>query len=1095
MARLAIALVGAAIGFAIGGAFGAAAIGAQLGFLGGTLLGGLLFPEQVEGPRLADLRLQRSSYGGMVPIVYGSFRIAGNVIDQPDELTKHEEKSGGKGGGPEVTTETYSVDYVAIALCEGPIVRVKRAWADGRLVYDIDQGSSDDPTTDENFPFTLYTGTETQDPDPSLEAANGVGNVPAYRGTAYVMKTDWLLTDFGNRIPSMEWEVEAVGDVNGPITTVKVNLFESELTGYDATGQWPLTAGEVRTGLRDNTHTGTVHLNPLSASTFDAETLTGPTSTDDPTDVDAWPQQINAGVDGHEVRFTAHGLYYGAGDELRGVWFHDTELTPVWATNDLNLTSGYPVSGTDLLSIWNIPAPHEVVAVVTSADHRILFLFTRDGTSGTPAPNADHWWKLIADVIVDDGTIIPSLIALGQIGVDHLVAARTGVGQGRGNAACAENNGQYIWNWQSGMNASGHAGGTLRVLSFEADGNMIVDPVAGAYQIDQVVHDAEPPAEISFEQHWGSIIAIGTGYCGIVCGNMMGVYRRTTPGGKITLGEIVADVSRRAGFDDSEIDVTDLPDPVDGYGITSRGQARGMIEPLQAAWFFDPCEVDGTVRFVKRGKPALLTIPDDDLAAHDEGEELPDLITVVRTQEVELPRETTVNYLQVDADYQIGTQRAERQSSQYSEQQNTMSLPIVMSDQKARSVAHVNEFGPWIEREKLAISVAREYLKLIPTSVIRAGGYELRIERMTYTPSGVIKIAGVPSTSTVYAQPGVGAIGSGGTPGQELKIKQPTDVLLLDIPLVVDGDKQYGFYAAMAPASDGSWSGAALLKSVDGGANYTEIAATNIAATMGLTVDALGDFDGGNTVDEGNTVDVVLSHGELSGTTLLGLLNGANVALIGDELVGFRDATLIDTDTYTLTGLLRGRRGTESGMATHAADERFVLMPVLDVDSPLSEVGQERLYKAVTFGKTLDSATAVPFTNTGARLRPYSVVELGGGPDSSGDVTLHWTRRTRIGGEWVDVVDVPLSEETETYIVEIWDSTYTDCARSFDSPTPYTLILSSDQVTDFGAEQAHIYFTVAQLGTVGIGVRARGVAIGVGSTDDAVLSPITPYGE
>lgn len=49
---------------------------------------------------------------------------------------------------------------------------------------------------------TVYTGTDYQDPDPTMEAALGVGQVPAYRGRTYVVFEGLVLTDYGNRIPN-----------------------------------------------------------------------------------------------------------------------------------------------------------------------------------------------------------------------------------------------------------------------------------------------------------------------------------------------------------------------------------------------------------------------------------------------------------------------------------------------------------------------------------------------------------------------------------------------------------------------------------------------------------------------------------------------------------------------------------------------------------------------------------------------------------------------------------------------------------------------------------------------------------------------------
>ena len=98
MAVLALGVVGSALGSAIG-------IGASAGWLGGVLLGNLLFGggkgQNIEGPRIDDLSVQTSTYGAPIPLVYGTMRISGNVIwSTPLKETRTVKKSsGGKGGG------------------------------------------------------------------------------------------------------------------------------------------------------------------------------------------------------------------------------------------------------------------------------------------------------------------------------------------------------------------------------------------------------------------------------------------------------------------------------------------------------------------------------------------------------------------------------------------------------------------------------------------------------------------------------------------------------------------------------------------------------------------------------------------------------------------------------------------------------------------------------------------------------------------------------------------------------------------------------------------------------------------------------------
>src|SRR4051812_17963669 len=66
--------------------------------------------------KLATIQISTSCYGHAKPIVYGTTRIAANMIDY-DDFTSKKVKSGGKGGGS-TTGYTYSAGII-LALCEG----------------------------------------------------------------------------------------------------------------------------------------------------------------------------------------------------------------------------------------------------------------------------------------------------------------------------------------------------------------------------------------------------------------------------------------------------------------------------------------------------------------------------------------------------------------------------------------------------------------------------------------------------------------------------------------------------------------------------------------------------------------------------------------------------------------------------------------------------------------------------------------------------------------------------------------------------------------------------------------------------------------
>ena len=175
MAQLAVSVAGAAIGFAVGGP-----AGAQWGWMAGSLVGSVLFPQHVEGPHMADLKVQNSAYGQPIPLIYGTYRMAGNVIWAGTPV-EHSQTQGGKGG-PTSTTYSYSLSF-AVGLCEGPIVGVRRIWANSKLIYDMGANataSSVLASASQADGIRIYTGDELQAADPTMESYQGVGNVPGY---------------------------------------------------------------------------------------------------------------------------------------------------------------------------------------------------------------------------------------------------------------------------------------------------------------------------------------------------------------------------------------------------------------------------------------------------------------------------------------------------------------------------------------------------------------------------------------------------------------------------------------------------------------------------------------------------------------------------------------------------------------------------------------------------------------------------------------------------------------------------------------------------------------------------------------------------
>jgi len=228
MATLVLTTLGTALGGPIGGALGS--------IIGQAIDQNLFGPPARRGPRLSDLSIQTSSYGTPIPRIYGAMRVAGTVVWATD-LREEEVVSGGGKGAPGAITYAYSASF-AVALSSRSAQSVGRIWADGKLL----RGS--DGIFKSKVTHRFYPGSEAQPVDPLIASIEGAGGAPAFRGLALAVFEDMALTEYGNRIPSLTFELIAddapprvsavISDISGGVIADAGD--EAALVGFAALG-------------------------------------------------------------------------------------------------------------------------------------------------------------------------------------------------------------------------------------------------------------------------------------------------------------------------------------------------------------------------------------------------------------------------------------------------------------------------------------------------------------------------------------------------------------------------------------------------------------------------------------------------------------------------------------------------------------------------------------------------------------------------------------------------------------------------------------------------------------------------------------------
>lgn len=224
-------------------------------------------------PGVESLSFTLSSYGTVLPLLFGADKLTGNVFWN----TTPELVSISSGG---VTVQYWRISF-ALGLCEGIIDNILRMWIGERLIIDntayVDVNNVVIPSpsgfllgmnldlTEEGSPLrglpadqrttkiSVFNGTESQVPQDIMLDKEGLGGAPGYRGTAYVLFENFVVID--GSLPNIFVEVTAnSGDLIPrlymvpPVTQVKFNDFTQGIH-WDPGYNWLVVGSEDDGGL------------------------------------------------------------------------------------------------------------------------------------------------------------------------------------------------------------------------------------------------------------------------------------------------------------------------------------------------------------------------------------------------------------------------------------------------------------------------------------------------------------------------------------------------------------------------------------------------------------------------------------------------------------------------------------------------------------------------------------------------------------------------------------------------------------------------------------------------------------------------------
>lgn len=1027
-------IIGAVIGAVVGAFFppaGAAAaeiiMAAALGATIGFTIGGIVDPPAQQtvyqvGPRLGDLNTQTADWGASIPRLFGTYRMAGNIIWSADLAeTKHVEESGeGKGGGGGTKTENTWYSYAgswAIAFCEGEIAGYSKIWFDSVLVFDGTNYSGGLSAEQ----HTRYNGSETQSIDWFLQMKNA--DSPAYRNIAYIVFRDIELENYGNKLPKVTVELAKSGSTATPkiLNTTILNgstLYSSNCTySYCMYPGYGGLASTRNVGYRINlfSHSSAAidyskpHVNSNLGNFIEYRYFT----LEDQENFGPPSLPITPGTDyvfnNIRVYYTFEGEFHLIPEDANNS--HYRYLTKPTETED---ELGSIVI--DDIYIHDI-CPYNGGFLQLNTNNKLYFL--------------DNNFNYVSELDIDWGGYTPIM-------TEHH--------QTRTRMISVENGMLYIAS--CGLKSGGlHAGpfifytiDLLNNITTYLGATIYPNPDSPYYNnLSNCSYMSVKNGIVSLFQH-----NYNSSYCSIDL-----KYLDTN---RVTVASIVEELLLRAGVASDNIDVSEGIDLVHGYVIPRPMETRAALESVTSAYQFDLIEYDFNIKLKKRNPVSVKTI-----------DSFIDFLQIERKQTVELARIIEIAYANRYNNYDVGIQSALRKDSN-TENLKAYQYALALSDSEAKQLAEIYLYSEWQESLKFVFSINLEHINLIPTNVItlkyKGSQYNVRLTKVLYATNKQLNCEGHLESEDVYVSNAIGS--DTGSADQVVNLTGPTNFELLDIPMLDDSNNKEGIYIATGGYFD-SWYGCNVSKSTNNGINYSTVGSNVNSCILGsaLTLLPSGPTD---IIDTESIVTIALPQGDLYDISYLELINSNNYILIGNEILQYQDATDNGDGTFDLQTFIRGRRGTEWAVGTHSIGERFVLLSNDLIFESSATRNVEAYYKATTFGLFLDDSVAEIITPNINCLKPFSPYYVRAKRESNNDITIKWMRRSRsVAGYFTNL---QLLEETEAYEVEI----ETGLGRTIVASSATATYTASEQTSDNIILGDPVTFTVYQLsGIVGRG--------------------------
>lgn len=926
-----------------------------------------------------------------------------------------------------------------------------KLWFNGQLVYDINAGQLSN-----EIRFRLYQGDEAQTPDDQLNGTRYEYPV-AYRGLMYIVFYEYSIagqTSKGNPVVEAEFAEELTNNnpavkysTYGTMPALSAGVIDPKKgVVYSAGSNGQFYKFDIATQRLISTYPASGV--PAGGTAFTASLL-----------------NIHAFV---RLNNTPYLLCTASANNVRDLYLFNADTgvyvaryhrtSGFFAPYSVNArVSTYQGTGCIYIAVTGVVADAYVFRYTAGGGFVLLNEYAGSANLAIALPDGKVFYTVGDDIYLDGilfytmpedvvqlfySSIDNTLVAISTAGafpwhIRKLTLEATPVVKWDVSNATFGNFNFPIGSMQLGPMNMSNTGGDQRIAWVDGTKTAILDFISGSFELVPRVSSTLGSYPI-YDAFTNSILTITNSSGASVVAYP--IFNQTS--GNMLLSTFLRDIALMQGYESGNITIEGITDQIIGACITEKTDIEAMLDDIRRCYNFQIVKSGNKIRFSRRNYGGSLVV--DATYTEDQRAILSDSDNVYVTVETETssPSQAAgtiiLKYIDPNYNYAITPFQYKRNDPAYDTSvTQTFELPIIMTQSEAAALAARALVDNNVAETTHSFRLPQAYLAHEPGDLVELvfDDYTdtVRLVEVSYNADWSLSI----KSEAIYTQLGP----SYEVPDPVLPPEPPSLIsgeampLIIDTTLIratdqLDHDALETYVSAVPSGRLPLTSGSQINKSIEN-TNPEIVASVSGALTMAQLTSTMSS---GPVLqvnyDEVITCRLVQGDGaDFHTDTLLNMLAGSNRLLIGQasrwEQIGYITAAYdATTSVVTLTGIVRGWRGTELFAGSHAIGDYVIPVPEEDtiklIWDSVSDLEKSAVYAASDSMLRLNYEDAQGVVISGIARRPWAPYNVHV-VNSAGDLIIDWKRRTRLSGPLENGTNfVPLDETTEAYRLDIY---------------------------------------------------------------------------